>query len=126
MSVISITYGTPISMNVSLTELASRNGKTFADITDVLYMLKKEAWQDDTDAVFSKSVKGAGGITLNPANNSFALEISPTDYGDSKIEKEETYLVCIGVEFNDSGFIIEDYDPQFERKLAILADKIRS
>lgn len=126
MSNTKITYGTPIKIVTKLNDLVSRNGKTFSDITDIKYMLKYSRSDNDTDAVLNKSVKINGEVVLNPAESTFDVNILVADYGEGKIEDGEKYLVCIGVEFNDSTFYIEDYDPNYSRIMEILYDKIRS
>ena len=125
MSNINITYGTPIKMVVTLTDLADRNGKTISDITDVVYMLKHNRSDDDSATVFNKSVKNGANVTLTATG--FETNILAEDYGNSKtkIQAFKNYLVCIGIEFNDSGYYIEDYDPRFDRKLSVLPDKVR-
>jgi len=126
MSDTNITFGTPVKIVTTINDLLTRNGKTFADITDVKYMLKENKSDTDEASVFNKSVKIGGSITLVPANSSFEVNIIPSDYGDTKIKAGEQYLVCIGVEFNDSTYYIEDYDPHFTRMMNILYDKIRA
>ena len=125
MSTTNITYGTPIKIVTTLSDLADRNGKTINDVTDVLYLLKKNRDEPDANAAFSDSVK-AGSIAIDTVNSTFEVNITGNDYGFDKIKKGHTYLICIGVEFNDSTFYIEDYDPQAQRKLSVLRDKIRA
>ena len=125
MSNRTITYGTPVKLIITPTDLASRNGKTFSDITNVVYFLKKERRDADADAVFSANVSPDASITLNSGTSTIELNILDTSYGKGKIEKGIEYLECIGVEFNGSGIFIEDYDPRASNKIMFSHDKIR-
>ena len=126
MSVRNITFGTPIRMIISLSELATNNGKTFADVTDAIYYLKLDTRDDDADAKFSRRLKVDANLTINGSDETIEFNIQTTDYGYGKLEKTETYYECLAVEFNDSGFYIEDFDPNFDRQIKILPDKIRT
>jgi len=123
MSLFYITYDTPTIINIRLTNLVE-NQNTFAEITDVLYYFKHNANDKDTNAVLSKSL--GSGITLDSGNEKIVVTIAKADFGLDKIEKRKVYLVCLAVEFNSSGNYIEDYDPQVDRKVEILPDKIRA
>jgi len=122
MSNINITYGTPVKLVITLTDLLSRNEKTFADITDVLFMLKANRYDPDDQAVFSKSV-GTGIILSDP---NIEINIIPSDYSIDKIAKNAQYLNCLAIEFDSNGFYIEDYDPKGEWVTDIQPDKIRA
>lgn len=121
-----ITYKTPTLIELSIEDLSSRNGKSFADITDVLYMFKNNASDQDTDAVLSKRIKIDADITLNLSTQTASIPIDVADFGVGKVEAGTDYLICVGVEFNDSGYYIEDYDPNFKRLVQIWRDKVRA
>ena len=124
MNNLEITYETPTTISISLTDLASRNGTTFANITDVIFMLKEKSYDDDADAVVSKDYKTTNGVTLDSVGGLINVSILEADFGVDKIEVRN-YLICLGVEFSDSGSYIEDYDPNESWIMKINGDKIR-
>lgn len=115
-----LTYNTPSKLIITITDMVSRNEKSFSDITDVLFFLKKDASDLDEDACMTASI--GTGITLNDPT----IDIAITDANYALVRPGKTYLFCLGVEFNSSGIYIEDYDPLLERKIKILEDKIRA
>ena len=117
---------TPVLIALSITDLLTRNSKTFADITDVKYMYKNNATDLDAAALLSKDVKTPDGIVLNATDSTIDISIDIVDFGTDKLEIDATYLICIGVEFDDDGVYIEDYDPRLDNHVNILQDKIRT
>lgn len=118
-----ITFDNPTLIVITLNRLSEDNGKTFSDITDVKYMFKRNASDTDGDAVFSKTL--GSGITL--ANDKINVNILKSDYGLGKIESGKgDYLICLGVEFNNSGEFIEDKDHDKKNRVTVFSDKIRS
>lgn len=120
MKPLEILYETPTKIVLTVNNLAA-NDKTFSDITDVLYMLKKRASDSDESALVTKDYKTANGVSL--VNETIEIFIGRTDF--SKLTGGETYLVCFSIEFDDNGIYIEDEDPNFTRNVKIMKDKTR-
>jgi len=117
-----LTYKTPTKLVVTLTDLLTRNEKSFSDVTDVIFFIKANATDTDESALVTKTV--GTGITI--AADTIEIQITGTDYGTGKLMGKNVYLLCFGIEFNSSGEYIEDYDPLFKRTIEILRDKIRA
>lgn len=124
MTDLNITYGTPTMINLSIIDLLLRNGKPFADITDVTYMVKKKSFNADDDTLMSKDLKTATGITLDAPNEIIKISVLPEDFGSDKLRPGK-FLICVAVEFDDSGYYIEDEDPKLERFIEVSPDKTR-
>ena len=73
----------------------------------------------------SKDYKTTNGVTLDVGSGIINVSILETDFGTGKIEGGLNYLICLGVEFSDSGSYIEDYDPYKSWLMKVNVDKIR-
>jgi hypothetical protein len=121
MSLIKIKYGNSGKLSLTVNNFIAL-GKTFADITGVIFMLKDDATQLDTAAPFKKEYPSAG-ITLVDPN--IIVQLDVVDFGAGKLVGDSTYLIAVGVEFNDSGEYFEDKDDSLSRKLKVVNDKVR-
>ena len=119
---VKIKYGNSGKLSVTINNLTGL-GKTFADITGVIFMLKEKSTDKDVDAVFSKEYPSAG-ITLDTQNEKIIVQIDKGDFGASGMVSKRTYLIAIGVEFNSTGEYFEDKDDKMQRKAEIIEDKV--
>jgi len=124
MSVTKIKYENTVNLAITINNF-TKLGKTFADITRVLFLLKSNASQADAAAPIQKAYPNEG-ITLNLVDEKIIVNIAKADFGGDMLQADATYLIAIGVEFNDSGEFYEDKDDKLERKLYVIPDKIRS
>ena len=117
-----IKYGNSGKLSITINNFVGL-GKTFSDITGVIFMLKTKSTDKDADAVFKKTVIG-GGITLDAGLEKMIVAIDKVDFGGSGILSKKTYLIAIGVEFNSSGEYFEDKDDKMQRLAEIIEDKV--
>jgi hypothetical protein len=121
MATNTIKYGTPAMISITINNL-NLVGNVFADITNVVFMLKRSAKDSDQEALLYKSTSN-GGITLSSTKMNVA--ILSADFGGSGLLAGATYLVAIGVEFNNSGVYLEDKDDGLNNRIRIIQDKVR-
>jgi hypothetical protein len=122
MSVTKIKYDNSLNISITINNFA-KLGKTFDDITRVIFLLKASAEQPDAAAPLNKTYPG-GGVTL--VDEKIVVAIDRVDFGDTGLQSDATYLIAIGIEFNDSGEFYEDKDDKLERNLYVIPDKIRT
>lgn len=121
MATNTLKYGTPTSIGISINNLTAV-GKSFNEITNVVFMLKRNAKDSDESAVLYKSTK-TGGVALSTSK--LIVTIDETDFGGSGLQANANYLVAIGVEFNNSGIYLEDKDDGMNNRIKIIQDKVR-
>lgn len=119
---VKIKYGNSGKLSITINNFAGL-GKTFVDITGVIFMLKDSASTKDADAAFSKTYPG-GGITLDTQNEKIIVTIDKADFGAQGIHSKRDYLIAIGVEFDSSGEYLEDKDDKLMRTATIIGDKV--
>lgn len=98
-------------------------GKTVQEITNVIFMFKDKASQRDSEAPMYKELK-KGDIAI--VDDRMIVTINEADFGTTanKLQEEKTYLVAIGIEFNDTGEFFEDQDDNLSRKMKIIGHKV--
>ena len=119
---VNIKYGNSGKLSISINNLVGL-GKTFADITGVIFMMKVDSKQKDDDAPFQKIYPG-GGITLDQGSEKIIVSIDKADFGPTGLVSKKTYLIAMGTEFNDSGEYFEDKDDKMQRNAYIIEDKV--
>ena len=122
MSDIRIIYETPILLAVTIDNLLANNGKSFSDITDACYLLKNKAGDLDTEALFSQDFKTTNGVALNSGDSTIDVTFEKADFSSVLLDAGKGYLICLGVEFNDSGDYIENKNTNY---LHVEFDKLR-
>lgn len=122
MALSKIKYGNSGKIALTINNLTSV-GKTLGDITNVLFMFKDTADQKDDDAPLRKELR-QGEISI--IGDKLVVTIEKEDFGDSaaRVQSGVTYLIAIGVEFNNSGEYFEDQDDNLSRKIKVVADKV--
>ena len=122
MSLTKIKYGNSGLLSLSLTNL-EEIGKTFSDITDVIFMLKTNANQEDTAAPLKKEMSMGHIYT---SGEKLIVKLEKSDFSALKLKANTVYLVAIGIEFNNTGEYFEDKDDNLQRKLKVIQDKVRA
>lgn len=122
MALSKIKYGNSGKIALTINNL-SEIGHTVKEITNVLFMLKDKASQKDIEAPMRKELK-AGDIEI--IDEKMVVSIYVTDFGTTadKLQSEKTYLLAIGIEFNNTGEFFEDEDDNLSRKIKIIGDKV--
>ena len=122
MALVTIKYGNSGELELTPTNL-SDIGKQFSDITDIVFMLKTHAAQADEDAPLKKEMDQ--GQVYKTNNDTIRVKIEKADFSSLKLKANTTYLIAIGIEFNNTGEYFEDKDDHLQRKLKVTQDKVR-
>lgn len=117
-----IKYGEPATLGITITNLADIPFG-FTDIVNVIFALKNDADDDDTDAVFNKALAHAD-VSIDVPNEKIIVKVDVADYGAGKIESNGEYLMILLIDWGD-GILREDKDDELERKLVAKKDKWR-
>jgi len=122
MALSKLKYGNSGKISLTINNLEDI-GRQISEITNVLFMFKDKASQKDVEAPLNKELK-KGDITI--VNDAMIVTINEDDFGTTanKLQSEKTYLVAIGIEFNDTGEFFEDQDDNLSRKIKIIGDKV--
>ena len=110
----------PISIEIDITDALTTLDKTVEDITDLAFVVKREAGDDDADAILLKKLSDDDIVLAD--NGKYYAPMVASDYEDFTVGK--VYLFAVGILYSGiENFLELEFD---DNKISVIGDYLRA